>query len=130
MPEFLERRFDERSRYWFSGITILGNIIIDVAAALYAGALVIEIIYPGTPMWLSVSALALLAGLYTVAGGLAAVVYTDAIQAVLLLIGSTLISVIAFTKLGGMEAGMGAWDIVTRDTPPEMLSVIRPSTTR
>jgi len=126
MPEFLEKRFDERSRYWFSGITILGNIIIDVAAALYAGALVIEIIYPGTPMWLSVSALALLAGLYTVAGGLAAVVYTDAIQAVLLLIGSTLISVIAFTKLGGMEAGMGAWDIVTRDTPPEMLSVIRP----
>ena len=127
MPEFLERRFDERSRYWFSGITILGNIIIDVAAALYAGALVIEIIYPGIPMWQSVSVLALLAGLYTVAGGLAAVVYTDAIQAVLLLIGSTLISVIAFTKLGAIDPALSAWDIVTRDTPPEMLSVIRPA---
>ena len=128
MPEFLERRFDERSRYWFSGITILGNIIIDVAAALYAGALVIEIIFPEVPMWQSVSILALLAGLYTVAGGLAAVVYTDAIQAVLLLIGSTLISVIAFTKLGALDPALSAWDVVTRDTPPEMLSVIRPAT--
>ncbi len=121
MPEFLGRRFDDRSRYWFSGITILGNIIIDVAAALYAGALVIQLIYPEIPIWQSVSVLAILAGLYTVAGGLAAVVYTDAVQAVLLLIGATMISVIAFTKVG-------SWEAVQAVTPPEMLSVIRPAT--
>ena len=120
MPEFLERRFDERSRYWFSGITILGNIIIDVAAALYAGALVVQIIYPDIPMWQSIIVLALLAGLYTVAGGLAAVVYTDAVQAVLLLVGSAMISFIAFQQVG-------SWEAVTAVTPPEMLSIIRPA---
>nr|VFJ44701.1 MAG: solute:Na+ symporter, SSS family [Candidatus Kentron sp. DK]VFJ44875.1 MAG: solute:Na+ symporter, SSS family [Candidatus Kentron sp. DK] len=119
MPEFLGRRFDDRSRYYFSAITILGNIFIDTAAALYAGSLVIQIIYPDVPVWVSMLVLAALAGLYTVAGGLAAVVYTDAIQAVLLLTGATLITFLAFREAG-------SWSAVTTITPPEMLSLIRP----
>ena len=121
MPEFLERRFDARSRYYFSGVTIIGNILIDTAGALYAGALVIQMIYPAFPMWQSIVILAVLAGLYTVAGGLAAVVYTDAIQAILLLAGSIAITIIAFQEVG-------SWQNVTEVTPPEMLSVIRPAT--
>jgi SSS family solute:Na+ symporter len=120
MPEFLERRFDARSRYYFSAITIVGNIIIDTAAALYAGSLVVQIIYPAIPMWQSVTVLAILAGLYTAAGGLAAVVYTDAVQAVLLLLGAAIITVVAFDKAG-------SWEAVTAVTPPEMLSLIRPA---
>jgi SSS family solute:Na+ symporter len=120
MPEFLEKRFDARSRYYFSGMTILGNIMIDTAGALYAGALVVKIVYPEIPMWQSVSVLAVLAGLYTIAGGLAAVVYTDAIQAVLLLGGSILVAILAFVKVG-------SWEAVTAVTPPEMLSLIRPA---
>nr|VFK68097.1 MAG: solute:Na+ symporter, SSS family [Candidatus Kentron sp. UNK]VFK73414.1 MAG: solute:Na+ symporter, SSS family [Candidatus Kentron sp. UNK] len=119
MPEFLERRFDDRSRYYFSGITIVGNILIDTAAALYAGSLVIQIIYPAVSIWASMMVLAILAGLYTMAGGLRAVVYTDAIQAVLLLVGAVIITVLAFLEIG-------SWTDVTAVTPPEMLSLIRP----
>ena len=119
MPEFLERRFDARSRYYFSAVTVLGNIIIDTAGALYAGALIIQIIYPSFPMWQSVVILALLSGLYTIAGGLKAVVYTDVIQAVLLIGASIVVSVIAFNQVG-------SWQAVTEATPPDMLSLVQP----
>jgi SSS family solute:Na+ symporter len=119
MPEFLERRYDARSRYYFSAVTVLGNIIIDTAGALYAGALIIQIIYPEFPMWQSVMILAILSGLYTIAGGLKAVVYTDVIQAVLLIGASIVVSIIAFEKVG-------SWQAVTEATPPEMMSLIQP----
>ena len=59
MPEFLEKRFDARSRYYFSGLTILATIIVDTAGSLYAGALVIKLIFPQIPIWQSILALAL-----------------------------------------------------------------------
>ena len=121
MPEFLENRFDERSRYYFSALMIFMNIVIDTAAALYAGSLVVQIIYPDIPLWISVVILGILAGLYTIAGGLKAVVYTDAVQAVLLLIGALIVSALAFSQIGG------SWEAVTSVVPPEDLSVIRPA---
>lgn len=120
MPEFLERRYDARSRYYFSGLTILTNIGVDTAATLYAGALVIQLIIPAIPLWQSILALAVLSGLYTIAGGLTAVVYTDAIQAVLLIFGSILVTVLAFLKVG-------SWEAVTAVTPADHLSIIQPA---
>jgi len=119
MPEFLERRYDARSRYYFSVVTVTGNILIDTAGALYAGALVIQIIYPDFPMWQSVMILAVLSGLYTITGGLKAVVYTDVIQAVLLIAASIVVSIIAFEQVG-------SWAAVKDVTPPDMLSLVRP----
>ncbi len=119
MPEFLEKRFDERSRYYFSVLTLIGNIIIDTAGGLYAGGLVLKLVFPEIPMWQTVSVLAVLAGIYTIAGGLAAVIYTDAVQTALLLIGATVVTAIALVKIGG-------WDAVTAVTGPEMLSLVRP----
>lgn len=119
MPEFLERRFDVRSRYYFSAVTILGNILIDTAGALYAGALIIRILYPEFPIWQAVAILAVLSGLYTITGGLKAVVYTDIIQAILLIVASTVVSVVAFNRVG-------SWAAVTEVTPPDMLSLIQP----
>ena len=121
MPEFLERRFDERSRYYFSGVMIFMNIVIDTAAALYAGALVVQIIYPEIPLWISVVILGILAGIYTIAGGLKAVVYTDAVQAVLLLIGAFLVAVLSFNAIGG------SWADVKAAVPAEDLSIILPA---
>ncbi len=121
MPEFLERRFDERSRYYYSALLVFMNIVIDTAAALYAGALVVQIIYPNIPLWQAVTVLGVLAGFYTIAGGLKAVVYTDAVQAVLLILGSLLVSVIAFEAVG-------SWDAVLASVPPEDLSIIQPAT--
>lgn len=119
MPEFLENRFDQRSRFYFSGLTIFLNIIVDTAAALYAGALVVQLIYPEVPIWISVAILAVLAGMYTIAGGLAAVVYTDAVQAVLLLLGSVMVSFLAFDAVG-------SWSAVKAVTSEAELSLILP----
>ena len=123
MPEFLERRFDGRSRLYFSGWTVFLNITVDTAGALYAGSLVISLIYPGVPMPVSVAVLALLAGLYTIAGGLKAVVYTDAIQAVLLLVGSTAVAWIGWQTV----QERGGWEAVTAATPDDKLSLILPA---
>lgn len=119
MPEFLERRFDVRSRYYVAGVTVLGNIMLETAGALYAGSLVIQMIYPDVPLWQTIAALALLSGLYTAAGGLKAVVYTDSIQAVLLIIGAALVSMLAYLKVG-------SWAAVTAVVPNRELSLIQP----
>lgn len=119
MPEFLERRYDARARYYFSAVTIAGNILIDTAGSLYAGALVIQILVPSFPVWQGIVILAVLSGLYTITGGLKAVVYTDMIQAVLLIGASTVVSIVAFVQVG-------SWEAVTDVTPPDMLSLIQP----
>jgi len=121
LPEFLERRFDERSRYYVAALLVLLNIVIDTAAALYAGALVVRIIFPGIPLWQSVLVLGMLAGAYTIAGGLKAVVYTDAVQAVLLLIGALLVAVLSFRAIGG------SWSAVVAAVPADDLSIVRPA---
>lgn len=118
LPEFLEKRYDVRSRYYFSGLTVLANIGIDTAATLYAGALVIKLIFPSVELWESILALAVLSGLYTIAGGLTAVVFTDSIQAILLIIGSIIITVLAFVKVG-------SWEAVTVVTPQEHFEIIK-----
>ncbi len=120
MPEFLEKRFDARSRYYFSGLTLVGTIIIDTAGSLYAGALVIQLIFPQVEIWQAVAILAVLAGSYTIVGGLAAVVFTDAVQAVLLTIAATIVAVLSFIEIGG------SWEAVKSVTSPEMLGIIMP----
>ena len=119
MPEFLEKRFDGRSRVYFSAMSIFLSVVVDTAAALFAGALVVELVYPEFPMWMTMAILALIAGAYTIAGGLKAVVYTDAIQGTLLLVGAGAVSVMAWNAIGG-------WDAVTAVTPDEKLSLIQP----
>jgi SSS family solute:Na+ symporter len=73
LPEVLERRYDRRARYYFSALTLFLNIVVDTAGSLYAGALVLQLIVPSVPLWQIIAALALVAGIYTAAGGLAAV---------------------------------------------------------
>ncbi len=120
MPEVLERRFDSRARTYFSGLTIFLNIVVDTAGSLYAGALILKLIFPEIPIWQTVTVLAVVAGIYTISGGLAAVIYTDTIQAVLLILGSVLIAVFALDKVGG-------WEAVVSQVSAEKLSLIRPA---
>ena len=123
MPEFLSRRFDDRSRLYFSGWTVFLNITVDTAAALYAGALVIGLVAPGIPTWASITTLALLSGFYIIGGGFKAVVYTEVVQAVLLIAGSVAVAVFAWLAL----QAEGGWAAVTAVTPPEKLSLILPA---
>ncbi len=105
MPEFLERRFDSRSRYYFSFITIIGNVILDTAAGLYVGNIILKLMFPEIPTVAIIVILAFSAGAYTIPGGLNSVIHTEVVQAVLLLLGSVLLTFFAFGRVGGW-AGM------------------------
>lgn len=120
MPEFLERRFDGRVRTVFSLLTLFLNIVVDTAGSLYAGAVILKLVLPEVPVWQTVSVLALLAGLYTAAAGLKAVIWTDALQGILLLVGSIVISLEAYARVGG-------WSEVVAVVPAAKLSLIRPA---
>jgi SSS family solute:Na+ symporter len=101
MPEFLERRYDRRSRYYFSFITVVGNVLVDTAAGLYVGNIVLKLLFPDLPSTTIIIILAAAAAAYTIPGGLNSVIQTEVIQAILLIIGSILLTYFAFDALGG-----------------------------
>lgn len=101
MPEFLERRFDRRSRVYFSLVTIVGNVFLDAAAALYTGALIIKMIIPDAELMWIVIIMGLVAGSYTIIGGLSSAVNADFIQALILIVGSAILMFFAFDEIGG-----------------------------
>ncbi|MEO0640988.1 MAG: sodium transporter, partial [Bacteroidota bacterium] len=103
MPEFLEKRYDSRSRYYFSFITIIGNVIVDTAAGLYVGMLVFEIVFPEVDTWIIISILAVAAAAYTIPGGLSSVIHTEVIQAILLIIGSIILTYYCLQDVGGWQ---------------------------
>ena len=72
VPEYLERRFDWRVRRYFSALTLVSNILVDTAGTLFAGALVLTGFIPALHLFSAAPVLALIAGAYTAAGGLAA----------------------------------------------------------
>lgn len=119
VPEFLEKRFDSRTRYIFSTLTLFLNIVVDTAGSLFAGGLVLKLLFPELSLWVIISALALVAGLYTITGGLKAVIYTDALQTILLLVGSIVITGIALNEIGG-------WQKFISQVPTDDLKLIRP----
>lgn len=119
MPEYLYHRYDGRARTYLSAMTLFLNIVVDTAGSLFAGALVLKMVFHDIPLWQLITFIALIAGIYTIAGGLAAVIFTDAVQAILLLVGSTVIAVTALIEVGG-------WEAVMTQIPDEKLSLIRP----
>ncbi len=110
MPEFLERRYDVRSRYYFSFITIVGNVIVDMASGLYAGNLILKIIFPEVSSTFIIIGLALAAAAYTIPGGLSSVVHTEVIQAILLILGSVIITYFCVVEVGGWSGMMTGLD--------------------
>ncbi|MDR0938226.1 MAG: sodium/solute symporter [Mediterranea sp.] len=100
IPEFLERRFDKRSRYYFSGICIIGNIFLDAAGALYAAALIIKLILPEADLRLIIIVFAAIAASYTIPGGLSSVIKTELIQAIILIVGSVILTLFCFREGG------------------------------
>ena len=119
MPEFLERRYDARARSWFTVLTLFLNVFVDGAGALYSGALVCRVLIPGAPLWLLSCVLAGAAGIYTIIGGLRAVLRTEVIQAGVLIAGAALVSWRAFARAGG-------WHFVMTHVDPAAVSLIRP----
>jgi solute:Na+ symporter, SSS family len=121
MPEFLENRFNRKARYGLSVYTVLSETFLSTAASLYAGGLVINLLFPEVPLWMAIVTLGVVAGVYTIAGGLTAVVITDTIQAVTIIVGSIAITVMVFTRID-------SWSQVRQATPEASFDLIRPAT--
>ncbi|MDE2150535.1 MAG: Na+/glucose cotransporter, partial [Gammaproteobacteria bacterium] len=96
MPELMERRFDKRLRKYLSAVTLFLSVVLDTASSLYAGSVVVLTFIPGFSLWQMCAIVAAFTAIYTAAGGLRAVVYTDMMQAVALLGGSIVLAVLVF----------------------------------
>ncbi len=120
VPEYLELRFDRRARRYFSALTLVSNIIVDTAGTLFAGAVVLTAFVPSLDLFAAALLLAAFAAAYTAAGGLAAVVYTDVVQAIILLVGAVLVTVLAFARIDF------DWQQLAAAAPPDHLSLFLP----
>lgn len=106
MPEYFEKRYDVRSRYYFSFITLIGNIFIDTAGTLFAGVVIAKLVYPEANTFLIVSLLAIFAAGYTIFGGLSSVMRTEMVNTIILLVSACILCAIVYTEAGGYNAIM------------------------
>jgi solute:Na+ symporter, SSS family len=129
MPEFLERRFSPTNRWVLSIISLVAYILTKIAVGIFAGGVVFGTLMPElnvqlggltlNSFWLGSVAVVLLTGLYTVAGGMRAVAYTEALQTLILIIGSLLLTVFGLQALGG-------WGELRATLGPEMFNLWKP----
>ena len=120
MPEFLEKRFDSRSRWILSVFSIVAYVLTKISVTIYAGGVVVSALL-GIDFWTGALSTVVLTGIYTILGGMRAVVYTEAVQAVVLVIGAVALTVIGLDKVGG-------WESMKETVTPEYLNMWRPAT--
>jgi len=147
MPEFLERRYNSKSRTFLSVISLVSYVLTKVAVTVYAGGVVFKDVFGIEYVnilnqqidffWVSAIGLVLLTGLYTVLGGMKAVLYTSVLQTPILLAGSIAILAIGLSQLGGWSNLMeivrntdatylnDAGEVIYRSTTDHMGSLIR-----
>ncbi len=131
MPEFLERRFSPSSRYVLCLVSLLTFIVSKIAVGIFAGGVVFATLLPELHLtlgpiavnsfWIGSVAVIVLTGLYTMAGGMRAVAYNDAVQVVVLIGGSACLTFYGLHRLGG-------WAELHRLCGPEMFNLWRPIT--
>lgn len=131
MPEFLERRFNEQSRYVLSIVSLITFVISKIAVGIFAGGVVFGTLLPEMQIqigesvidsfWIGSVMVIVLTGLYTTLGGMRAVAYNDAVQVSVLILGSALL-----TGYGLME--LGGWSELKRICGSEMFNLWKPLT--
>ena len=109
MPEFLERRYSPSARWYLAVISIVGYVLTKISVTLYAGGIVYEVLLGGN-FWTGALIIVVATGLYTVLGGLRAVLYTETLQTIVLIGGAVLVTVVGLVKLGGWGALQTATD--------------------
>ena len=129
MPEFLERRFSTRSRYVLSIVSLLTFIVSKIAVGIFAGGVVFGALLPELRIhiggaeidsfWIGSVLVVVLTGLYTMLGGMRAVAYNDAVQVVVLICGSALLTIYGLIQLGG-------WGELRRLCGSEMFNLWKP----
>ncbi len=118
LPDFLEKRYCRACRDWLAFLSIVSAVVIHIGFSLYAGAVVLRGMF-GINIMVSIIAVALLTGLYTVIGGLLAVVLTESIQTVVLVFGAACVTVIGLYHAGG-------WSGLTSSVEPVKFTMLRP----
>uniref|UniRef100_A0A8C5TQG2 Sodium/mannose cotransporter SLC5A10 n=1 Tax=Malurus cyaneus samueli TaxID=2593467 RepID=A0A8C5TQG2_9PASS len=109
VPEYLQRRFGgERIRMYLSSLSLLLSIFTKISTDLYSGALFVQVCL-GWDLYLSTVLVLAVTALYTIAGGLAAVIYTDALQTLIMVLGAIVLAVRAFQQIGGYPNLEGAY---------------------
>jgi SSS family solute:Na+ symporter len=107
MPEFLERRYSPAARWYLSVVAVIGYVLTKISVTIYAGGVVFESLM-GISFWTGAIVVVLITGAYTILGGLRAVVYTDLMQAFVLILGAILVTVLGLSRLGGWGAMVAA----------------------
>jgi len=115
MPEFLERRYSSASRWYLAIISIVGYVLTKISVTIAAGGIVFESLM-GIDFWTGSLITVVATGIYTVFGGLRAVLYTDLVQMFVLIGGAVAVTVIGLSELGGWDvlyatAGPGFFDM-------------------
>jgi SSS family solute:Na+ symporter len=100
MPEFLEMRYSPKARWFLSLISLVAYVLTKVSVTVYAGAVVFQTLM-GIKFWTGALIIVILTGIYTVLGGLRAVVYTESLQAIVLIVGSITVTIVGLIKIGG-----------------------------
>jgi solute:Na+ symporter, SSS family len=119
MPEFLERRYGPSCRWYLTTVSLLAYIFTKVSVSLYAGSLLLKAV-AGWDFYTSALVMVVATGVYTILGGLSAVIYTEVMQAVVLLGGAILLTVIGLDHVGGF-AGLRA------NLPADYFHMIKPT---
>ncbi|MGD2094675.1 MAG: sodium:solute symporter [Phycisphaerales bacterium] len=107
MPEFLERRFSPAARWVLSMISLIAYIFTKIAVGIFAGGIVFSALFPTVTFlgldsfWIGSILVIVLTGLYTVLGGMRAMSYTATAQAIILVVGSLLVTYFGLKALGG-----------------------------
>lgn len=125
MPEFLEKRFSPLARTILSVVSLIAYILTKIAVGIFAGGVVFSVLLPDmhfmglNSFWLGSLLVIVFTGIYTILGGLRAVAYTEAIQAIVLVFGSLLVLVYGLNALGG-------WSKLYEIAGPEMFNLWKP----
>ncbi len=125
MPEFLEKRFSPAARTVLSVISLVAYILTKIAVGIFAGGVVFAVLLPEMNVWgldsfwIGSLLVVLITGLYTIVGGMSAVAYTEAMQTIVFIIGSGLVTFF------GLEA-IGGWSGLRAIVPPEMFNLWKP----
>jgi len=125
MPEFLERRYSPTARVVLSLISLVAYVLTKVAVGIFAGGIVFGVLIPELnfmgldSFWIGSILVIILTGIYTILGGLKAVAYTEAIQTIILILGSVLVTWYGLDALGG-------WDELRRVAGSEMFNLWKP----
>ena len=119
MPEFLERRYSAGARYYLAAISILAYVLTKISVTIAAGGLVFEALM-GIDFWTGAVIIVVATGVYTVIGGMRAVLYADMMQFIVMIGGAAAVTLIGLDRAGG-------WESVRSTAGPEFLDLWRAS---